>query len=245
VAAADATNSGSYVLPLNPQPTTVPVEPSVFAPDPSSAVSGLRRGQHLGENLELILVVLLSRLLDLLQTVDPLEKMYYTLSQGCKIILRSLKSTLMVLSDIHVCLSPGNQRLLKKPCLMTSGREPWMKNNTLHLVSSQQASNIIDCKWVFKIKHRKDGLVDRYKARLVVKGFKQRYGIDYSDMFSPVVKPATIRLILSLAVSRGWCLRQLDVHNAFLNGNLEEEVYMRQPPGYVDPSTPSHVCKLD
>jgi histone deacetylase 1/2 len=83
-----------------------------------------------------------------------------------------------------------------------------------------------------------------YKARLVTKGFKQCFGIDYEDTFSPVVKAATIRLVLSIVVSRGWCLRQLDVHNAFLHG-VFEEVYMRQPPGYEDKTRPQHVCRLD
>jgi histone deacetylase 1/2 len=120
-----------------------------------------------------------------------------------------------------------------------------MKNKTWHLVPPRKGINIIDSKWVYKIKRKADGSLDRYKARLVAKGFKQRYGIDYEDTFSPVVKATTIRVILSVAVSRGWSLRQLDVQNAFLHGVLEEEVYMRQPPGYEDKSLPNYVCKLD
>jgi hypothetical protein len=120
-----------------------------------------------------------------------------------------------------------------------------LHNGTWHLVPTTQATNIIDYKWVFKVKKKTDGSVDCYKAHLVAKGFKQRYDIDYDDTFSHVIKAATIRLVLSLAVSRNWCLRQLDVHNAFLHGVLEEEVYMRQPLGYRDASRPSFMCKLD
>ena len=117
-----------------------------------------------------------------------------------------------------------------------------MKNKTWHLVPPKRGLNVIDCKWVYKVKRKADGSLDRYKARLVAKGFKQRYGIDYEDTFSPVVKAATIRTILSIAVSRGWTLRQLDMQNAFLHGVLEEEVYMRQPPRYEQGN---YVCKLD
>lgn len=119
------------------------------------------------------------------------------------------------------------------------------RNKTWHLVPPQQGKNLIDCKWVFRIKRKSDGTIDRYKARLVAKGFKQRYGIDYEDTFSPVVKAATFRLVLSIGVSRGWSLRQLDVQNAFLHGVLEEEVYMKQPLGFESKTAPLHVCRLD
>jgi histone deacetylase 1/2 len=81
------------------------------------------------------------------------------------------------------------------------------RNKTWHLFPPKKGKNVIDCKWVYKIKRRSDGKIDRYKVRLVAKGFQQRYGIDYEDTFSPGVKAATIRLVLSLAVSRNWCLR--------------------------------------
>jgi histone deacetylase 1/2 len=127
---------------------------------------------------------------------------------------------------------------------MDSEYSALMNNKTWPLVPASQGRNIIDCKWVYEIKRKPYGTIDRYKARLVAKGFKQCFGIDYEDTFSPVVKAATIRLVLSIVVSRGWCLRQLDVHNAFLHG-VFEEVYMRQPPGYEDKTRPQHVCRLD
>ena len=94
-------------------------------------------------------------------------------------------------------------------------------------------------------KKRSDGTIDRYKARLVANGFKQRYGLDYEDTFSPVVKIATICLVLAISVSKGWGLRQLDVQNAFLHGVLEAEVYMKQPHGFKASRFPHHICKLD
>jgi hypothetical protein len=116
-------------------------------------------------------------------------------------------------------------------------------NQTWHLVPSTRGQNVIDCKWVYKVKRKADGTIDHYKTRLIAKGFKQQYGIDYEETFSHVVKSATIHVVLSLAVSRGWHLRQLDVKNAFLHGVLEEEVYMRQPPGYE--THLGYVCKHD
>jgi hypothetical protein len=88
-----------------------------------------------------------------------------------------------------------------------------------------------------------DGSVDRLKARLVAKEFKQRYGLDYEDTFSPIVKAAIIRLFLSLAVSNQWSIRQLDIQNAFLRGVLEEDVHIK-PPEYIDESLAHYICKL-
>jgi histone deacetylase 1/2 len=101
-----------------------------------------------------------------------------------------------------------------------------LENKTWHLIPTSTNKNVINCKWVYRIKRKADGTIDRYKACLVAKGFKQRYGIDYEDTFSLVVKIATIRTVLAISVSRGWSLRQLDVKNVFLHGVLEEEAYM-------------------
>jgi hypothetical protein len=120
-----------------------------------------------------------------------------------------------------------------------------LKNKTWHLVPPRAGLNVIDCKWIFKLKRKADGTIDRYKARLVEKGFKQQYGVDYDDTFRPVVKPTTIHLLLSLAVSRGWSLRQIDIQNVFLHGHLDEDIFMKQSPGFADSVRPTYLCKLD
>ena len=112
------------------------------------------------------------------------------------------------------------------------------------MVPKPPNQKIIGCRWVYKVKLKPDGSLERHKARLVAKGYAQTPGIDYTDTFSLVVKPTTIRVVLTLATSRGWTIRQLDVHNAFLHGDLTEDVYMKQPLGFVDPQHPTAVCKL-
>ena len=101
------------------------------------------------------------------------------------------------------------------------------------------------CRWVFSIKYKADGLINQYKARLVAKGFTQTHGIDYSETFSPVAKLNTVRVLLSLAANLDWPLHQLDIKNAFLHNNLDEEIYMEVPPGYTGSIETKIVCKLE
>ncbi|KAG7570487.1 Integrase catalytic core [Arabidopsis thaliana x Arabidopsis arenosa] len=119
-----------------------------------------------------------------------------------------------------------------------------MANQTWDLVPPQANKNIIGCKWVFTTKFLSNGQLERYKARLVAKGFHQQYGKDYAETFSPVIKSTTIRVVLEVAVTKAWTIKQLDVNNAFLQGKLTEEVYMSQPPGFIDKDRPSYVCYL-
>lgn len=105
--------------------------------------------------------------------------------------------------------------------------------------------NVVGNKWVFKMKRKEDGSIQRYKAKLVAKGFHQRAGIDYTATFKSIIKPSTIRIVLALAVSNGWPIRQIDVNNVFLNDMLKEEVFMVQPKGYHDKDKLNHVCRLN
>ena len=120
-----------------------------------------------------------------------------------------------------------------------------LANQTWDLVPRPPGSNVVTGKWIWTHKRRADGSLERYKARWVLRGFTQRPGVDYDETFSPVVKPATVRTVLSLALSRSWPVHQLDVKNAFLHGTLTETVYCSQPAGFVDSSRPDMVCRLN
>lgn len=103
--------------------------------------------------------------------------------------------------------------------------------------------NIVDCKWVFTIKHDELGRPTRYKARLVARGFTQEYLIDYDETFAPVARISSFRIIMSLANQYGLKIHHMDVKTAFLNGVLKEEIYMRAPPGLA--CAGNQVCRLN
>ncbi|PKU68330.1 Retrovirus-related Pol polyprotein from transposon TNT 1-94 [Dendrobium catenatum] len=118
------------------------------------------------------------------------------------------------------------------------------QQGTWSLVPPPDNKPVLGSRWTYKIKTLPSGKIDKYKARLVTQGFSQQLGINYNETFSPVAKVPTIRILLTLALHNNWRINQLDVSNAFLHGELSEDVYMRQPVGFVDPLLPNHVCKL-
>ncbi|WVZ63750.1 hypothetical protein U9M48_013358 [Paspalum notatum var. saurae] len=127
---------------------------------------------------------------------------------------------------------------------MTNEYRALMANDIWRLVPRPPGVSVVTSKWLYKHKFHSDGTLARHKARWVVRGFCQQPDVDYDETFSPVVKQATVRVVLSIAVSRTWPIHQLDVKNAFLHGHLTETVYCQQPPRFVDPSAPDHVCLL-
>jgi len=122
--------------------------------------------------------------------------------------------------------------------------ENFERNEVWVLVPPPPECHPIGTKWVFKNKQGEDGVVVRNKARLVAQGYSQKEGIDYEETFAPVARLEAIRILLAFAASKGFKLYQMDVKSAFLNGFIEEEVYVRQPPGFEHPKHPDHVYKL-
>ena len=119
-----------------------------------------------------------------------------------------------------------------------------MKNKTWDLVYRPKDRRVLSNKWVFRIKYRNDGSIDRFKGRPVVRGFEQVHGLDYDETFAPVVRFGTIRTLLAFAIQNDLLIHQIDVVTAFLNGTIDEEMYIEQPEGYVMRGQESKVCKL-
>ena len=128
---------------------------------------------------------------------------------------------------------------------MNEEMEALQKNSTWELVPLPEGKKTVGCRWVYTVKLKADESIDRYKVRSVAKGYTQKYGVYYQETFAPVAKLNTIRILISVATNRGWPLNQFGIKNAFLNGDLEEEVYMEVPQGVKRcTSNRNEICKL-
>jgi Reverse transcriptase (RNA-dependent DNA polymerase)/Integrase core domain/gag-polypeptide of LTR copia-type/GAG-pre-integrase domain len=152
------------------------------------------------------------------------------------------------LTRIEECNEPTSFEEAKKSEIWTKAMHEELnamnKNYTWDIVPLPLGKKPVGCRWIYKIKFNSDGSIERYKARLVAKGYTQTYGLDYKETFAPVAKMNTVRVLMSVAVINNWPLFQMDVKNAFLQGNLEEEVYMEIPPGLHVPQGNQMVCRL-
>ncbi|KAJ9700761.1 hypothetical protein PVL29_006195 [Vitis rotundifolia] len=163
---------------------------------------------------------------------------YHRLSSPYSAFVSAISSVSLPKSTHEALSHPGwRQAMVDEMAALHS-------NGTWDLVVLPSGKSTVGCRWVYAVKVGPDGQVDRLKARLVAKGYTQVYGSDYGDTFSPVAKIASVRLLLSLAAMCSWPLYQLDIKNAFLHGDLAEEVYMEQPPGFVAQGESGLVCRL-
>ncbi|KAH0818317.1 hypothetical protein GEV33_004473 [Tenebrio molitor] len=179
------------------------------------------------------------------QEQDPVQQDTYSLRDRSKIRNPERFANISILNaepeSFEEATSSGNSEHWKQA--MDEEIQSLKQNQTWTLVEPPKNQQFIDNRWVYKIKRNEDGSVQKYKARLVARGFRQVAGVDYNETFSPVTKFDSIRMILCVAVSEKLILRQFDVKTAFLYGNIDEILYMQQPDGYQDGT--KRVCKLN
>jgi hypothetical protein len=119
-----------------------------------------------------------------------------------------------------------------------------MRNDVWDIVSRPEGKSVVSSRWLYKIKHVADGSIEKFKVRFVARGFSQKEGVDYEETFSPVTRYASIQVVISIASVMRWRIHQMDVKTTFLNGIIEEEVYIEKPQGFEVHGRESHVCRL-
>ncbi len=174
-------------------------------------------------------------------TLHPISNVisYNSLSPSYSAFISTLSSIPLPKSISEALSHPGWKQAMEEEMSAL-----WA-NNTWDLVPLPHDQTVVGCRWVFNVKVHPNGTVDRLKARLVAKGYTQVYGMDYLETFSPVAKMTSVRVVIALAATNQWPLHQLDVKNAFLHGDLEETIFMEQPPGFVAQGETDLVCRLN
>ena len=163
----------------------------------------------------------------------------HRLSESNKSFVNQL-STVSIPNSVQEALADPRWK-----AVMIEEMKSLQKNETWELVDRPPRKKPVGCWWVYTVKHKADGTIECFKARLAAKGYTQTYGIDYTDTFAPIAKINTVRVLLSLAMNLDWPLQQFDVKNTFLHGELSEEVYMDFPLGCLIPEVHCRkVCKL-
>src|SRR6185312_15070292 len=154
-------------------------------------------------------------------------------------------------AQLHLACDDGEPRSFAEAeghaawrAAMQSEMDAVEKNRTWELADLPRGHRVITLKWVFKLKRDEAGTVVKHKARLVARGFVQQEGVDFDDAFAPVARMESVRLLLALAAQEGWRVHHMDVKSAFLNGDLKEEVYVHQPPGFAIPGKEGKVLRL-
>ena len=158
-------------------------------------------------------------------------------------------------SDQYILLTDEGEPECYEEAMKSECKDQWVEamkdelkslhdNHTFELVKLPKGKRALKNRWVYRLKQDENSSSPRYKARLVVKGYSQKKGVDFEEIFSPVVKMSSIRTILSLAACHDLEVEQMDVKTAFLHGDLEEELYMEQPEGFIAQGKEDYVCKL-
>ncbi|CAI7911184.1 unnamed protein product [Closterium sp. NIES-54] len=176
---------------------------------------------------------------DLLTELEPSPVKHVTSALGQRAEVKGMGNAMFKGADgkmvgLKNALESSDAKEWKKA--MESELKSIEENSTWELVELPEGRKAITSKWLFKIKSNADGKIERYKSRLVAKGYQQKEKVEYKELFAPVVKPTTLRTLLAGAAIKGWVVKQMDVTTAFLNGVLEEEIFMAQPEGFDDGS---------